>query len=247
MIFLNVFFNAPSFAEQKKGRLVIGTPTAEPFAGEDLEKGGFYPELIKEIFHRTGYEVKVKFLPFKRILQMLEQGTLTGAALVSYKKDRTRFLIYPENELYVDNLKVFGLKGGKTLEKFTGPESLQGSIVGTFRGGFVEKELAGIGVTYESVSTNQQNIRKLLLGRVDFIILPEMPLKYLLKQQFTLDEQTRIIGYDPPYKVDKHFVAFSKAFPNALEISKDFTHGLYLIQEDGTFDRIKAKYNLPEK
>ncbi len=240
------FFSNESDAEQIKGPLVIGAPESKPFASKELQNGGFYPELIKEIFHRMKYDIKIEFLPFKRIIIMLEEGTLAGSALVSYKEGRTRFLIYPENELYTDKLKVFGLKNGKTLEKFAGLESLRGSTVGTFRGGFIEKELAVIGVKSESVNTTEQNIKKLLAGRIDFIISPEMTLKYLLKQHFSADEQVRIIGYDPPYKSDKHYVAFSKEFPDALEISKAFTHGLHLIKEDGTFDKIKAKYSLSE-
>ncbi len=237
-----LFFFNDSDAEQVKGQLVIAFPETKPYASEDLPNGGFYPELIREIFHRMEYDIEIIFLPFKRIIVMLENGLLAGSAMVSYKEDRTRYLIYPENELYAVNIIVFGLKNGKTLNKFVGLESLKGSTIGTFRGGFIEKELDAIGVEYESVGTVEQSIKMLLVGRVDFIITIEMTMEYLLKQQFSADEQTAIIGYDPPYKLDKHYVAFSKAFPNALEISKDFTHGLHLIQEDGTFDKIKLKY-----
>ncbi len=241
-----LFFLSRAEAEQIKGQIVIGAPESKPFAGEVLPSGGFYPELIKEIFHRMKYDVKISFLPFKRIIMMLEDGTLAGSALISYQKDRTRFLIYPENALYVDKIKIFGLKTGKTLEKFAGLESLRSSVVGTFRGGFVEQKLSVIGVKYEAVDAHEQNIGKLLLGRIDFIICPEMTLQYLLKHQFSADEQAAVVGYDPPYTLDKHYVAFSKAFPGASEISKDFTRGLHLIQEDGTFDKIKAKYVFSE-
>ncbi len=246
LIFLLLFFNGTK-AEQLKRRLVIGTPKSDPFASEDIPNGGFYPELIKEIFHQMKYDVEIRFLPFKRIILMLENGTIAGSALVSYQEARTRFLIYPEKALYTDKLKIFGLKTGLTMAKFVGLENLKGSTVGTFRGGFVEKELAKIGVRYEPVATHEQNIGKLLSGRIDYIIAPEVTLKYLIKQQVSVDNQAKIIGYDPPYKEDKHYVAFSKAYPNALEISKDFTQGLYLIQENGTFDKIKAKYIFSEK
>lgn len=246
LCFMTFFFFNESKAKQIKKLLVIGAPEAKPYASENLPNGGFYPELIREIFHRT-YNIEINYLPFKRIIGMLKLGTLAGSAIVSYKEDRARFLYYPKNELYCDKLVVYGLRNGKTLENFTGLASLRGSVIGTFRGGFIEKELAVIDVAYESVNTNEQNIKKLLLGRVDFIISPEMILRYLLKNYFSANEWIRIIGYDPPYKLDKHYVAFSKAFPSALEISKEFDRGLALIKKDGRFDKIKAKYNFSEK
>ncbi len=159
--YMTFFFFNEVDAGQVKVQLVIGIPEEIPYASEDLPNGGLNPELIKEIFHRMECDIKIKFLPFKRIILMLEKGTLTGAAQVSYKEDRTRFLIYPENELYADTIKVFGLKNGKILEKYTGLKDLRGSTVGTFRGGFIESDLAAIQVKYESANTTKQNIKKL--------------------------------------------------------------------------------------
>lgn len=237
---------AHSATIQVSKQLTIGVPEAAPFASPNLANGGFYPELVQAIANKVGYDVKIIFLPFKRILRMLKAGSLSGAALVSYKAERTHFLIYPKNELYLDKIKIFGLKNGTTLEQFTNLSSLKGSTVGTFRGGFIESELLKHGIAYEPVSTVNQNIQKLLFGRVDYVLSPEIVFEYQLKQQFSLHDQQRIISYNPAYKVDKHYLTFSRAIPNAEEITDIFAHGLALIHADGTFDKIKEKYDFPD-
>ncbi len=42
--------------------------------------------------------------------------------------------------------------------------------------------------------------------------------------------------------VDKHYVAFSKNYPDAIKISQEFNRGLDLVKKDGTFAKIKERY-----
>ncbi len=240
LIFMALFVNGV-LGETSKGHIVIGTTEAMPLSGITMVNGGFYPELIKALFQRVGYTTEIKFYPFLRLMVMLKTGTIAGAATVSFRDERTRFLYYPD-ELYAIKLKVFGTKNGELLDKFTSLTDLKGYKVGTLRGSFIEKELVKYGIEFDPVSSFEQNLSKVLNKRVDFILGPEIIIRYILKNNFSVSEQNMIITYDPPYKIDKHYVAFSKKYPGAQNLVKAFNLGLQLIKDDGTYDKINARY-----
>ncbi len=233
-----------SFAANTKSKqpLIIALPDVAPYASAQLANGGFYPELIRTAFERVDYQVEIRFLPFKRILRMLTEGQIAGAGMVSYKAEREAFLIYPKIALYEDKLRVYGLKKGAFIEHFSGLESLKGYTVGAYQGGFVEKELAKLKISYESTASIAQNVHMLIAGRVDFIASPELPLSYVLNNELDRRVADKVIRLDPPFKLDKHYLAFSKFFPNTIKISADFSRGLTLIKAEGTFDKIKKRY-----
>jgi len=232
-----------SFAANTKSKqpLIIALPDVAPYASPQLSKGGFYPELIRAAFERVNYQVEIRFLPFKRILRMLTEGQIAGAGMVSYKAEREAFLIYPKIALYEDKLRVYGLKKGAFIEPFSGLESLKGYTVGAYQGGFVEKELAKLKISYESTASIAQNVHMLIAGRVDFITTPELSLNYLLNNELK-DFADQVIGLDPPFKSDKHFLVTSKKYPESKTIMDDFNRGLALIKADGRYDEIRQNY-----
>ncbi len=232
---------ANTFGDTSEKHIIIAIPKIMPLSSEELKNQGLYPQLIRAIFQRVGYKAEIEFYPYEKIIEALKQGIIAGGAIVSYRDDRTAFLYYPD-ELYTIKIKVLGLKKGVPLTEFNGLESLKGSVVGTFKGSFIENELANVGVQYESTLTINQNLRKLILGRIDFIIAPEITALYLISQQFGSAGRESVIGYNPPYMIDKHYVAISKRYPNALEIVDAFNRGLKIIKIDGTYDRIKNQY-----
>jgi len=111
--------------------------------------------------------------------------------------------------------------------------------VGTYQGGFVEKELAKLKLSYEATVSLAQKVRMLIAGCVDFIASPELPLSYAFNNELDRRVADKIIWLDPAFKLDKHYLVFSKYFPNTIKISADLSRGLVLIKAEGTFDKIK--------
>ncbi len=54
--------------------------------GKDLEGHGFMTELIIEAFAWVGYDVTVKFLPWKRALESTKSGKYDGLLTVWYPR-----------------------------------------------------------------------------------------------------------------------------------------------------------------
>jgi polar amino acid transport system substrate-binding protein len=57
-----------------------------PYYGKDLEGHGFMTELIIEAFAGVGYDVTVKFLPWKRALESAKSGKYDGLFTVWYPR-----------------------------------------------------------------------------------------------------------------------------------------------------------------
>ncbi len=244
--FIFIFFPINFISAQSlNSPLLIAFPEAKPYASSELVNNGFYPELIIEVFNRLNYDIEIIFLPFKRILRMLKEGTLAGAGLVSYDKNREAYLIYPDQPLYIDNINLMGLKEGGKISPFEGIKSLKGVSVGVFRGSQIESELIKNDVDYEPVETIEMSLRMLLANRIDFVISPEVMSKYLLKNRFNRSENNLIEYYQRPLKYDRHFLTFSKKMPNVKAVSFNFDRTLLSLKADGTYKKIKDKYHLP--
>lgn len=237
-----LLFSISTVKANESPPLLIGMPDVLPYSSPQLPHYGFYPELIEAAFTRVDISVSFVFLPFKRILKMLEAGLLVGAGSVSHKPEREAFLLYPKEPLYTDKIRVFQASTNPNRPKFRGLASLKGSTIGTFGGGFIEKELAKHKVDYESASSATQHIRMLLSGRVNFIISPELPLNYALKKDINNVAAGDILALRPAYKEDKQYLAFAKNHPDSLRVIDAFNLGLSLIKKDGTYNKIKAKY-----
>ncbi len=73
-----------------------------PFAPYQMGKGprpadppGLAVELVMQSAAQLGIDVKLRRMPVKRILHLLENGLLDGAIGYSYTPDRAEFLMYP--------------------------------------------------------------------------------------------------------------------------------------------------------
>jgi len=212
-----------------------------PYMGPKLRDNGFFPELLVEAFDRVGYTVTVEFRPWARSLEDVKEGDKDILCGAYYTQEREEFLAY--SQPIAEAQDVLFVKAGRniTYQQLT---DLKPYKIGVVRG-------AAHGVAFdaadflnkEEVSHSGQNIRKLLVGKIDLMAGPRDVIKYIIKRDYPLFID-KIEVVNPPLSTNKIYFCFSKKVEGYQELLKAFAQGLALIKKDGTYDDLAQKHGV---
>lgn len=239
LVFLIVLFPASALA---KKNIVLSSINWEPYTGENLPDHGFFSELVSRAFSKAGYRVKYKYFSWARALREAKLGNVHGVMVAYWKKERTGFLVYPE---VVWRVKEEFITLRDNSITYTGRLSdLKGSTIGVLEGSAQAEELQSAGLQTQSINEQIQNVRMLLAGRIDAMLIPRNIFFFHLDRMAPQFQRRRVKILHPPYKIYDMYVAFSKQKPNHFRLTKDFNRGLGSIKADGTFLKILNKHNV---
>ena len=236
-VFLVIFCSFPVLAESKK--IVISATNWAPYTGENLNNGGFLTEICKEAFERVGYKTEFVFVPWKRAVKMTKIGVYHALLGASYSKKREKYFSYPKYHWKAD-VHFFVRKGDSI--KYKKIEDLCHLRLGVFSGSFYIKRFESYKCfKIETVPTTQQNIKKLVLGRLDIIIdSKESVLFYLNKELRNFIKHVEPLY--PPLETDKLYIVISKKIKKFKKVRDDFDKGIMLLKNDGSYNRVLKKH-----
>lgn len=173
-------------------------------------------EKIKKIAERNNINVKIKGLPWKRALLMLEKGLIDGVINASYKKERANYSVYPMKNDVLDNEKR--LNDGNTyyiyrhkdsLLRWNGKVFLKGGKVGVKEKYAVINDLKKHkNITINEFVKNSEIIRKLSVNKLDGYAGGQEEVKSLLEKYIKFSEN--IVKEPIPIRKKSYFLIFSK-------------------------------------
>lgn len=220
-------------------KIVLATLNWEPYYGEKLENGGYIAEITREAFQRVGYEVEIKWVPWKRALEQAKEGRYDGLLGAWFSEERAQYFAFTE-PIDMTTLSFFKQTGSPIL--YSTLKDLTPYRIGVTRGYAHTKEFdAAVYLTKEEVTTSSQNIQKLSEGRIDLFVEDRRVVQYLIRNDF-LKLNGKIVEVKPPLQEKPLYNAISKKVVGYEHIIEDFNRGLKLLKDDGTFDQILQKY-----
>ncbi len=211
---------------------------------------GAYTEIVRELARRTGFELEIFQCPFKRCLKMMQDGqadVIIGVHESDERKAYIHFLRTPYRKTSSD--KVFYVRKGQAA-LIRSYEDLKKLRIGVKSGTqYFDRFDADNSLTKDGAKDSQSNLKKLLRGRVDAVLMPEdqgEPLVYSLQLQDQLDTAL--------YREQDHT-------PRAIGISKKSVHAQHIpvfeaamaaMVKDGTVKALFKRYyfdayNLPHE
>ncbi len=216
------------------------TVNSPPLCDSTLSTGGAYTEITRVAFERAGYTIVVNFMSWKRAIETTKRGDYDGLMLASYKEDRVEHLHYTDPVINEEGV-LFSKKGG--VSTYTSFEDLAPYTVGAMRGTLLSDMLIAKNIKVEDVSNHELNIKKMMAGRVDFIVGQKLILLSVINTKFPeLKDSIQIVT--PPLHVGGLHNVISRKNPNHETIVTDFNKGLQAIQADGTFAKILQEHGL---
>jgi len=202
--------------------------------------GGAYTEIVRELARRLGQPLQFIDCPLKRCLKLLEEGEADIAIGLRQTTERQQYLQYlttPYRRTSAD--RVFLLRRGETrrLERY---EDLAGLRIGVTGGSeYFTRFNEDTRLLKDEGPSNESSLRKLLLSRVDTIILPEDQALALLAQ-LGLQQQVEFARLRVPEPTPRS-IAVSRRSPQLARLAA-MEQAMRGMREDGTLAAIYDRH-----
>lgn len=221
--------------------LTLGLFENSPYMSESLPANGVLAEMVSEAFRRQGITVHYQIYPLRRLYHLVATGEIDGAVGVPFAADRTRNFVFSAPLVKV-NYNFFArkqdhLQVGRLAE-------LKGLRIGVVRGGLNEQTLLAQGLKVDAVSNHEQNIRKLLAGRIDLLVSVSEYTQYLLNHHFSEAERDQLEKLEPPFAVRAKHLVMSKKRAELSRLLPGFNRTLEKMKHDGTLAEIFRRHNV---
>ena len=202
--------------------------------------GGVAVEAAEELFKRLGLETEINIYPYERCLDQMKSGDRDVLLMVKKTPEREQFMLFSDvaarefQSIYYSPQRMAGFEWNDwdDLKPYTV------GIVQGFNYGEFAPAAEKYGIKTESVASDTQNIRKLLAGRVDLVILNRSTANYYMEQnpeaRGKLEPASKNISF-----AEFHF-GLSKNGKAATYLS-GVNEALRDMKADGTLDRILGK------
>ncbi len=212
-------------------------------AGDPEKEGGYLVEITRRAFEVAGYTPEFVFVPWARALIKSTEGEYDVLLAAYYTEERAEKLLYSKP---IGKTEVFLLKLKNRNINYKTIADLKPYRIGHIRNSKVSPEFDEAEKNYldiEYVHNTEQNIKKLLAGRIDLVVEKRERIDQLLNTTFRKDAHKLELVY-PPLNTNYFHNCVSRKKPDHEQIIADFNKGLKMIRDDGTRKNILEKYGI---
>ena len=202
-----------------------------PFTNVTGEKS-FANELVQEALKRQGVSSKTVIKTFDEVLKDLEGKESYGSAALWKTEEREKFLVF--SEPFLQNQLMLVSRIGVEVNNLN-REQLLGRRIGVVTGYAYNDSLTNdTNITLEYSETDQINMEKLFSGKVDYVLVDNLVVNYMLNYELQ-NIKDLIVVSNAPYATKEMYFGISKNCPNAEEIITGFNLEIKKLITDGTF------------
>jgi len=218
--------------------LIFTTSDFPPY-GIKGDKGvvasGHDVEVVTEVFKRKGYNVKLRFLPWKRTLAMAKNGQSTAIISCAYTKEREDFIKYSDPISTGTSSLISRSDYTRTTPKKL-HEALGRKIV-SVSGYAYTTQLQNAKIPHYEAVNDAAALNLLLKRNFDLFFSSREIIQYKSKKQ-NISESLKFHNISQM----NFFLCFSRKWPNYGTLVEAFNIGLAEIKADGTYEKIHRKY-----
>jgi len=239
VLFFIIFMSLSGYVNSETFR--ISTGEFVPYCSSSAFHKGFSSHIVEESFARQGHKVEFVFLPWKRALLEAKQGRHDASNWWVHSDERAADFIF--SDAILERTVAFLYHKNKKNEfDWKEMDDLSGMRVGATRGYHYTDKLVAFRKTkkaiFEEVDTDEQNIRRLLLGRIDTFPMNIVAGMELLRTKFTPNEVHQLDFHPRPLNTTSGMLLFPKVNKRSKQIRDIFNIGLKSIRDDGTYQKM---------
>ena len=216
----------------------IGTGDWVPYVDQHRADGGALARLISAVFAAAGYQVEFSFYPWDRNVLMLQQGELDAIMPYSCSPMRLNYgvcseplvrgeiVLFHRKDQAFDWQRIDDLRGWRV-----------GGTAGYSYGDEWDQAVREGKLKVDEVTTDEQNIRKLLLRRVDVIAMEVDVARHLMRKLLSQEEAAMITQHPKLVMQTPICLALSRQSARSPELLTRFNRGLQRLTESGAYER----------
>ena len=215
--------------------------SCDPAASEP----GIGVELARAIYNPLGYSIIYTVEPWTRALDDVRHGTIDAVIGADTSDDPT--LIFPQKPIEHVSYDFYALRKTNLHDASLATLStkrigaISGYGYGTLDAWIKKQNSLGLVQNASGEDALQQNIMKLLAGRIDVLVESSTVMDYRLAQ-LDLGDAIEHIGGKPSGHV---YLAFAPTSPHSKELAEQFDAGMTQLAKSGTLNTIYQRYHLP--
>ena len=233
LILVSCLYPPRAFSESPGVVRLVAGPYS-PFTGEGLQDKGIASKIVSDAFKNEGLQTEIVIRPWKRAFVETKKGKFHGSLLWRKTTDRQSFFYYSDPVVEVQ-VVFFHLKSKKfNWNKLNDLAGLKIGAVNSFNydDEFDAAMKSGL-LMADYVTTQEQNFRKLLNGRIDITPVVKRSGYATIKEMFTPNEIALITSHPLPLANQELHLVLSKKLPENKKILKSFNRGLKKLKDSG--------------
>jgi len=198
---------------------------------------GIGNDVIRAAFKAVGIDVQYEVVLYDRALAMVKEGSAIACFNVPRQADNETTFLWPAQKLSTVRSMFYA------LSSFTGTvrsaADLAGKRLGLTEGyGYGNAIEQNNAIIKDYSRTDEIITKKLLAGRVDFVILYERCADIIIKNLNAVGK-IKAVGVSDSADI---YLAFSKANADSRKYLDLFNRGFQIIQSNGTYDAIMREW-----
>lgn len=223
--------------------LVIVTGEIPPMISEQLDQS-FLTAVFRVVEQEMGVKFVFRFVPWKRCEEAIEELSAWGAIPYVHTPEREKKFDF-SNRLFNTASELFGYSadGKRKVFSYTILDELKHYRIGGVIGYWYVQKFHEAGIDLELVATEEQNIKKLQIGRIDFTPIDVTAGWYFINRLFP-KERDKFFTLAPPLLVKDSFLMTSKQYPETQRLLSDFNAAMQKIKDNGMFQQLMKKYGV---
>lgn len=248
MFFVALLFGAcagNTFAQGTVVRFAIGEWS--PYTSSSLPGQGMAAEIVTAACATVGLTAVYDFFPWKRAEANVAAGTHFGTFPYKELKERQSGYRF-SGTLFSSRFGILMRKSSNRTAgfRYAGIEDLRSYSVGIVTGtDAIRIPLENVGVKVEAVASSDQNLKKLLAGRIDFYIDDKAVIHQELQKNFSPQTLHEVAFVETGFGERNDFkIMVSMRYPNSAALVERINDGLARIRDSGELERIMTKYGL---
>lgn len=214
-----------------------------PFIGMDLPYGGLLTRVVVEAFKAADVSVKFERVSSNRAITGVMMGLYDGGFGWAHTPERDRKLLYSETSIYTFRMVFFQRRDMQV--DWNTLADLSKYQIGTTLGDHYSDEFSALHAKHllrvQEAAGDLNNMRKLLLGRIDLFPMEEEAGKMLIQTSLTPAEQARLSYQSKAISAVPTYLVLRRDLPNARELLDRFEQGYRQLQESGQLARMQAE------
>lgn len=229
-----------SFSKEYKETIRLTTGPWLPFTGEDLPHYGFASNIVTAVFASENIRTQYIFRPWKRALKEAMEGKFEGSILWRRTPEREHIFYFSEPVIIVE-VVFFHLKSvpfeWTSLEDLKKKKVMAGVVRGLEYDNEFDKAVRNGELLSSAVTTQKQNLKKLLLGRIDITPMIRESGYATISKEFSPEEIALFTHHPVPLAKHTLHLILSKKIGKNYELLKLFERGFKRFKDSGDYDQ----------
>jgi polar amino acid transport system substrate-binding protein len=224
------------FAQETKTLRVV-TSNYPPYTGQGPTANSVFDNLALVVFNEAGYKVRLVYLPWSRAVKEVRTGkadAILGMWITEERKEWAEF----SPPLAENALVLICLEKNKFIIQT--PLLLRKKTLGLVRDYAYPASINSAGAKIEYEIDEETNFKKLLGGRIDYMLVDRGVATYLIKNR-NANLKKSVIILEPPLAIQNLHIGFSKKSNLALEASLELIKSLRRLEQNGTLSKIRTE------